>query len=77
MEEIDKGDFEVDIQVYDQDDNSHELAKEVGKTFLLSAVAAIGTLGGMLVIGGIAGWVSERRARRADRKAEQEPEVEE
>lgn len=77
MEEIDKGDFEVDIEVYDQDDNSHELAKEVGKTFLLSAVAAIGTLGGMFIVGGIAGWVKERRARREDMKAEQEPEIEE
>lgn len=66
----------MDIDVFNDEDSGPGLAAEVGKTFLLSAVAALGSFAGILAFGYVAGWAQSRREKKEQQGSEEETETE-
>jgi hypothetical protein len=63
----------VEFELYEDPSLGHPFAKEVGKTFVLSAVGVIGVGAGMVIIG-LVGELAKRRVARRKKEAEKAPE---
>jgi len=56
----------VDLELIDELKPETSFATELGKTFLLSAVATAGTFAGLIAFGYVAAWVKLRQEKKLE-----------